>query len=81
LAPVAVAYTRCRPWDDEHAVDLVDAVDDADHPVGVDVDFDDVAGTEVGDEQQPAVGVDFGRSSCHVLAAVSSHPLPCVYTR
>lgn len=46
--------------DDEDAVDLVDAADDPDGVVGVDVDFDDLAGAEVGDEQQSAIGVEAG---------------------
>ena len=46
--------------DDEDAVDLVDAADDPDGVVGVDVDFDDLAGAEVRDEQQSAIGVEAG---------------------
>src|SRR5262249_34720738 len=44
--------------DDENTVDLVDVLDDTYDPVRVHVHLDDLAGTEVRDEQQSAVGVD-----------------------
>jgi hypothetical protein len=45
---------------DQDAVNLFDVADDPDHGLRVDVDFDDLAGAQVRDEQQSTTGVEAG---------------------
>lgn len=57
--------------DDQHPVHLGDVGDGAHHPTGTHVDLDDLAGTQVSDEQQTTLRIEAGVVEPRIIARQS----------